>query len=196
MKPSRYKKIILASTSPRRQELFARLNLPFTVESSDYEEDMSLAMSPQKLAITLSAGKAAAVAKKHRQGLVIGADTFVVFNNQLLGKPTDKNEAKIMLKKLSGRRVDILTGLTIIDAASRRKISTAAVTKVYLRKMSESEIDNYIASGEPLDKAGAFAIQGLGAVIIKDVQGDFMGAMGLPLFILARELKKFGVNVL
>ena len=196
MKISRQPRIILASTSPRREELFARLNLPFTIEPSEYEEDMTLAMSPQKLALTLSAGKAATVAKKHRQGLVIGADTFVVFNNQLLGKPKNKQQARAMLKKLTGHRVDILTGLTIIDSASHRQVSTTAITKVYLRKMSNSEINNYIASGEPLDKAGAFAIQGLGAVIVKEIQGDFTGAMGLPLFILAGQLKKFGVNIL
>jgi septum formation protein len=196
MKSTTRQKIILASTSPRRQELFARLGLPFTVEASEYEEDMTLKMSPRKLALTLSGGKAEAVARKHRSGLVIGADTFVVFNGQLLGKPKSKSEAKGMLKRLSGQRVDILTGLTIIDVAAGQKFSTTATTRVYIRKLSQLEINNYVASGEPLDKAGAFAIQGLGAVIIKKIEGDFMGAMGLPLFILAQALKKFGVRVL
>lgn len=190
------KKIILASTSPRRKELFGKLNLPFVVEASDYEEDMTIKMPPKKLAKFLSYGKAVAVAKKHKADIVIGADTFVVFDNKLLGKPKSKIEAKKMLKKLSGKRVDILTGLTIIDVASGKKISTTDVTKAFIRKMTDAEIDNYIASGEPMDKAGAFAIQGLGAVIIRRIEGDFMGAMGLPLFILAKELKKFGINVL
>lgn len=196
MKKLKCKKIILASTSPRRKELFGKLELPFTVEASDYEEDMALKMSPRKLAITLSHGKALAVAKKHEDGLVIGADTFVVFNNHLLGKPKNKIEAVKMLEKLSGKRVDILTGLTIIDIASRKKISTTATTEVYIKRLSKQEINNYIASGEPMDKAGAFAIQGLGAVIIRKIEGDFLGAMGLPLFVLAKELKKFGVSVL
>ncbi|KKP59268.1 MAG: septum formation inhibitor Maf [Candidatus Magasanikbacteria bacterium GW2011_GWC2_34_16] len=190
------KKIILASTSPRRKELFGKLGLPFVVEASDYEEDMTLKMPPQKLAKFLSYGKAAVVAKKHKSGIVIGADTFVVFNNHLLGKPKSKAEAKKMLKKLSGKRVDILTGLAIIDVDSGKKINTIDVTKVFIRKLTDQEINNYIASGEPMDKAGAFAIQGLGAVIIKRIEGDFMGAMGLPLFILAKELKKIGVSVL
>lgn len=190
------KKIILASTSPRRKELFEKLRIPFTIEASDYEEDMTLKMSPVNLARTLSRGKAMAVAKKHKSGIVIGADTFVVFHNHLLGKPKSKMEAKQMLEKLSGKRVDVLTGLTIIDIEAGKKLSTTDITKVFIKKLSEKEIDNYIASGEPMDKAGAFAIQGLGAVIIKKIEGDFLGSMGLPLYILAKELKKMGVDVL
>lgn len=189
-------KIILASTSPRRKELFEKLRLPFTIEASDYEEDMTLKMSPQKLAKVLSAGKAEAVAKKHKSGIIIGADTFVVFNDHLLGKPKNKKEAKIMLQKLSGKRVDILTGLTIIDIKAKKKISLTDIASVFIKKLSEEEINNYIASGEPMDKAGAFAIQGLGAVIIKKMEGDFMCAMGLPLFILAKELKKLGIKII
>ncbi|MFA5184674.1 MAG: Maf family protein [Patescibacteria group bacterium] len=196
MKKLKHKKIILASTSPRRKELFGRLRIPFTIEASDYEEDMTLKMPPTKLVKTLSRGKAMAVAKKHKSGIVIGADTFVVFGDHLLGKPKDEAEARKMLERLSGQRVDILTGLTIIDIARRKKKSITDITKVFIKKLSKREINNYIASGEPLDKAGAFAIQGLGAVIIKKVEGDFMGAMGLPLFALARELEKLGVNIL
>ncbi len=189
-------KIILASTSPRRKELFGKLKLSFEIEASDYTEDMTLKMPPNQLAKFLSYGKAAAVAKKHKNSIIIGADTFVVFNNHLLGKPKSQAEAKTMLKKLSGKKVEILTGLAIINTASGKKIITTDTTKVFIKKLTNTEIDHYIASGEPMDKAGAFAIQGLGAVIIKRIEGDFMGAMGLPLFTLARELKKFGVDVL
>ena len=196
MKKIENRKIILASTSPRRKELLEKLRLPFEIEASDYEEDMTLKMPPKKLALLLSDGKAAAVAKKHKTGIIIGADTFVVFNDHLLGKPKSELEAKKMLQKLSGQRVDILTGLTIIDIAARKKVRTTDVTKVFIKKLSSSEIDNYIASGEAMGKAGAFAIQGLGAVIIKRIEGDFMGAMGLPLFVLAKELKKLGIAVL
>jgi septum formation protein len=190
------KKIILASASPRRKELFGKLGLPFTVEATDYEEDMTLKIPPLKLARILSSGKAMAVAKKHRSGVVIGADTFIVHDNRLLGKPKDEREARKMLRKLSGQRVDILTGLTIINIASGKKVSLTDITKVYIKKLSPKEITSYIKSGEPMGKAGAFAIQGLGAVIIKRIEGDFMGAMGLPLYILAKELKKMGINVL
>lgn len=189
-------KIILASTSPRRKELFAKLRLPFIIEAPDYEEDMTLKMPPLKLAKVLSNGKAMSVAKNHKTGIVIGADTFVVLNNKLLGKPKSEAEARKMLVSLSGKRVDILTGLTIIDVKSGKKVSFTDITKIYIKKLSPSEINNYIASGEPMDKAGAFAIQELGAVLIKRIEGDFMGSLGLPLFTLAKELKKLGVAVL
>jgi septum formation protein len=189
-------KIILASTSPRRKELFAKLRLLFTVEAPDYEEDMTLKIPPLKLAKVLSSGKAMSVAKNHKTGIVVGADTFVVLNNKLLGKPKSVMDAKKMLTSLSGKRVDILTGLTIIDIARHKKVSLTDVTKVYIKKLSSSEINNYVASGEPMDKAGAFAIQELGAVLIKRIEGDFMGSLGLPLFTLAKELKKLGVDVL
>jgi septum formation protein len=193
---SQTKKIILASTSPRRKELFSKLRLPFVTEAPDYEEDMTLKMPPLKLAKVLSNGKAMSVAKNHKTGIVIGADTFVVLNNKLLGKPKSEADARKMLASLSGKRVDILTGMTIIDIARAKKVSLTDVTKVYIKKLSPSEINNYIASGEPMDKAGAFAIQELGAVLIKRIEGDFMGSLGLPLFTLAKELKKMGVDVL
>jgi septum formation protein len=190
------KKIILASTSPRRQELFSKLRLPFITEAPDYEEDMTLKMPTLKLAKVLSSGKAMSVAKNHKTGIIIGADTFVVLNNKLLGKPKSEAEARKMLASLSGKRVDILTGMTIIDIARAKKVSITDVTKVYIKKLSSQEINNYVASGEPMDKAGAFAIQELGAVLIKRIEGDFMGSLGLPLFTLAKELKKLGVDVL
>jgi septum formation protein len=190
------KKIILASTSPRRKELFSKLGLPFKVEASDYEENMSLKMSPAKLAVFLSRGKALAVAKKHQAGIVIGADTFVVRGQRLLGKPENKIMAARMLRSISDKRVDILTGFTIIDITSGRKVSGTDRTKVYIKKLNPREIKNYIASAEPLDKAGAFAIQDLGAVIIKRIEGNFTGALGLPLYAIAQGLKKLGVNVL
>jgi len=190
------KSIILASTSVRRQELLERLNLPFTIEASDYEEDLSLKMHPKKLAKLLSLGKAQAVARKHQSGIVIGTDTFVAFNNHLLGKPKDEADAKRMLQKLSGKSMDVITGMTIIDAASKKKVSSITITKVYFKKLTQTEIANYILSGEPLGKAGAFAVQGLGSALIRKVEGDFLSAMGLSLFALTRDLKKFGINVL
>ena len=188
--------IILASASPRRKELFAKLGIPFTVEASEYEEDMSLKLTPRKLALVLSHGKAAAVAKKHDEGIVIGADTFVVLKNHLLGKPKNEDEAKKMLQRQSGKSLDIITGFTIIDAASGKMVQKTVVTTVCIKRLTSHEIDAYVASGEPMDKAGAFAIQGIGSVLIKHIEGDFLGAMGLPLYDLANTLKKFGVQVL
>ncbi len=190
------KQIILASTSPRRKELMEKLNLKFTAVSSDYEEDMTLKLKPLQLAKTLSTGKALAVVKKYPNHIIIAADTFVALNDKLLGKPHTKETAKKMLKQISGKAVSVISGLTVIDTSSGRKISQAVETKVYIKKLSDQEISGYIKTGEPLDKAGAFGIQELGAVIIKKIDGDFFNVVGLPLFVLSETLKKFGIKIL
>ena len=189
-------RLILASKSPRRRELLARWKIPFTAVESDYEEDMTLPLPPLKLAKVLSWGKATAVARKYRHGIVIAADTFIAYHNTLLGKPKSPADAKRMLRQLSGRTHSVITGLAIIDTATGRKVSKAIEAKITFRKLTDREINTYVTSGEPLDKAGAYAIQGIGSVIIKKIDGDYHGVMGLPLYQLAQELKKFGVKVL
>lgn len=189
-------KIILASTSPRRKEIFAKTGLKFSVVPSHYKEDMNSKRKPGELAKFLSRGKAENVAKKFKNGIVIGADTFVALKNELLGKPKNRAEAVRMLKKVSGKPVSIITGYTIIDTASGKRESRAVETKLYIKKLSSQEIRNYIKTKEPLDKAGAFAIQGIGAVLIERIEGDFLGAMGLPLYDLSKSLIKFGIHIL
>jgi septum formation protein len=190
------KKIILASTSPRRKEILSLIGVKFQVVASDYEEDMTLKMKPTELAKLLSKGKAQALAKKYFKHIIIGADTFVIHNNKLMGKPTSKSDAKRMLTKISGEKLVILTGFTIIDTESNKTISKSVKTNAYIKKLTPKEIDNYIKTKEPLDKAGAFAIQGIGSMIIRKIEGDFFSAVGLPLFSLAQELKKFGIHLL
>jgi len=190
------KKIILAFTSPRRKELLEKLKIAFQVVASDYEEDMNLKLKPVELAKHLSQCKAEVVAKKYKNHIIISADTFIIFGNELLGKPHIKSKAKEMLKKISGKQCLAITGFTIIDSANNIIISKASKTKIYIKKLSTSEIDNYIKSGEPIDKAGAFAVQGLGSVFIEKIDGDFFNIVGLPLNALAKELKKVGVNIL
>ena len=189
------KKIILASGSPRRKEIFAKLQLPFEVQTSNYVEDMGLPLSPTELAQFLSAGKAESVSKENLDALIIAADSFVIYQNKLLGKPKTEQEAVSMLKMLSGKENDILTGVTILDGSTGEKISFHEITKVFMRDISEKEIEAYVKTGEPLDKAGAYALQGLGAIFIKRIEGDFFNAMGLPLARVAQELQKFGVNI-
>jgi len=189
-------KIILASTSPRRKELLEKLGLPFEIIPSDYEEDMNLDMHPLELAKFLSLGKAQAVAGKNVSSLVIGADTFVALGEKLLGKPKNIEEAKNMLREISGQMVSVITGFTLIDSDTGQTVSEVVETKIYIKKLSDEEIDNYIKTGEPLDKAGAFAIQGVGAVFIEKIEGDFLATVGLPLFALANRLKEFGIKVL
>jgi septum formation protein len=188
------KRIILASASPRRKEILSKTKLPFEVQESNYEEDMSLDMSPTKLAEHLSFGKAKAVADKNKDAVIIAADTFIVYEDKLLGKPKTKEKAKEMLMMLNGKQHEIITGVTIIE--NEHSFSFHEIVKVFMEDMSEEDIDKYIATGEPLDKAGAYAMQLLGAIFIKKIEGEFYTAMGLPFKRLVSELKKFGINVL
>ncbi len=188
--------MILASKSPRRKEIFSKLKIPFKTIKSSFEEDMTLDMPPEKLVKFLSHGKAQEVARKYPHHIVIGADTFVVLKNELLGKPRTPQIAKEMLKKISGNVVEIISGITITCHQNKKIVSKATTTKIYIRKLSVSEIDNYIKTGEPLDKAGAFAIQELGATLIKKVEGDYLSAIGLSLFETAKILKEFDIEIL
>jgi septum formation protein len=190
------RKIILASASPRRKEILANTGLKFTVCSSNYEEDLALAKEPRALARFLSRKKAEDVVQKYSDAIVIAADTFIVFKNELLGKPSDPDDARRMLKMLSGKVHEVITGFTIIDSKSKKKVSRSIETKVYFKKITMTEINAYVRSGEPLDKAGAYAIQGLGAVFIDKIEGDFFNVVGLPICALAESLKKFGIKIL
>ena len=190
------KEIVLASASPRRKEILEITGLKFSVCASDYEEDLDLSLKPHKLARFLSLKKAEAVANKYKDAIIIAADTFIYYKNRLLGKPHTEKEAKKMLGLLNGKVHSVITGFTIMDTGSGQIVSKSEVTKVYFKKLTDEEISAYVSSGEPLDKAGAYAIQGLGAVFIEKIDGDFFNVMGLPLSALAESLKKFGVDVL
>ena len=190
------KTIILASASPRRKEIVEKTGLKFKVYESDYKEELDLGLKPHALARFFSSEKARDVARRHRNALVIAADTIVVLRGRLFGKPRNEEQAKEMLKALSGKAHSVITGFTIIDMAGKKEISRSVESKVFFKRLSEDEIETYIRSGEPLDKAGAYGVQGLGAILVKRIEGDFFNVVGLPLNALAESLKKFGVNVL
>jgi septum formation protein len=190
------KTIILASASPRKKEILKKTGLKFKVYESDYEEKMDLGLKPHELARFLSREKARDVARRHRDALVIAADTIVVLRGRLFGKPRNEEQAKEMLRALSGKAHSVITGFTIIDTAGKKEISRSVESKVFFKRLSADEIETYIRSGEPLDKAGAYGVQGLGAVLVKRIEGDFFNVVGLPLNALAESLKEFGVNVL
>lgn len=190
------KTIILASASPRRRELLKKLGLHFKVEPSNYEERLYPGLPPHELAKSLSLEKARAVARNHKNALVIAADTFIVFEGRVLGKPGTEAEACQMLEKLSGKSHTVITGFTIIDTESGRTVSKAVETAVHLKKLTSDEIDTYVKTKEPLDKAGGYAIQELGAVIVDRIEGDYFNIIGLPLSALADSLKEFGVQIL
>lgn len=190
------KLIILASTSPRRKEILSKSGLRFKTVASDYEEDMNAKLPPLELAKFLSKGKAQAVAKRYRNHIIIGADTFITLGKNLLGKPNTAARAKRMLKQISGKSLSVITGFTIIDTGLGKSMSRAVETKVYIKKLTDKEINNYVKTNEPIGKAGAFAIQELGTVIVRKIEGDYFNVMGLPLFDLTQALKKFGVHIL
>jgi len=190
------KTIVLASASARRKNLLRTINLQFEVEPSNYDERIDVELEPHELAKRLSMEKARAVAGKHKNALVIAADTFIVLDGKILGKPNTKTEAKKMLEAINGKRHSVMTGFTIIDTQDHKTISRSVETDVYIRRLTSREIDVYVASEEPLDKAGAYAIQGLGSVIVERIEGDYSNVVGLPLGALAESLREFGVRVL
>jgi septum formation protein len=190
------KRIILASASPRREELLGKIGLKFEVEPSDYAEDMSSELSPDELARAISLEKARAVASKHKNTIVIAADTFIVFRGKIMGKPNTEAEARKMLMRLRGKAHSVITGFTIMDTEENKVLTKSVETVVYIKNLTSEEIEAYVKSGEPLDKAGAYAIQGLGSVIVERIEGDYFNVIGLPLSALTEGLKEFGVLIL
>jgi len=190
------KRIILASASPRRKELLALTGLKFTLDTSGYEEEMNSALDPRKLAKFLSLEKAKAVAGKYTNAVIIAADTFIVFKGKILGKPHTEKMARRMLSLLNGKIHSVITGFTILDTGDNRRLSKSVVTKDYLKRLTRKEIDAYVKSREPLDKAGGYAIQGLGSVIVKKIEGDYFNVIGLPLSALMDSLKRCRVHIL
>ncbi len=186
------KKIILASGSPRRKELMTQAGIPFTVEVSACEENITKE-KPEEIVQELSEKKAAAVAEKMKEeALVIGADTVVVLEGKIMGKPRDKTEAFQMLTLLQGNIHQVWTGVSILDRQADgtvKKESFAQKTEVEMYPMEEEEIWNYIETGEPMDKAGAYGIQGKALVFIKKIQGDYYNVVGLPIAELYQRLK-------
>lgn len=190
------KQIILASGSSRRKEMLERIGLKFKVVESKYKEDINLKLEPHDLVKKLSLEKAKAVFKDHENSIIIAADTIVVCDGQVLGKPKGKKDAKQMLEFLSGKVHSIITGFTIIDEALNIIITKSQVSKIYMRKITSAEIDSYIKTKEPYDKAGGYAIQGKAKKFIEKIDGDLLNAIGLPLKSLMIELKKLGVKVI
>lgn len=189
------KHIILASKSPRRKELLERLNLNFEIIVSQVDEDSFKENTPYELVERLAYEKANSILQlTDKDSIIIGSDTVVVFDNQILGKPNDEHQALIYLKKLSGKRHFVYSGIAILDSKTNKKYVTHEVTEVYMKELNDEEISSYIKTGEPLDKAGAYGIQGVGSIFIEKIVGDYYNVMGLPLNKLYRGLNEIGVN--
>lgn len=190
------RQIILASASPRRKELLRQLiGDNFLVHASSYVEFPYPDLRPEELLIKHSMEKARDVASHFDSGLVISADTSVVFNGKLLGKPKSPEKAEKMLEMLSGQKFRVITALTILDLDSGKETSELESTTVWMDKISKEQVSAYVRTGEPLDKAGAFAAQGKGAALVEKIEGDFFNVVGLPLFRLAKMLQRAGVSI-
>lgn len=189
--------IILASSSPRRRELLSQAGIPFTVVPADVdEENAELSGTPERKAEQLAYMKAVAVAGKIGEGLVLGADTIVVCAGEVFGKPVDRDDARRMLEMLSGREHQVITGIAVLDAAKKTTRIEHEVTRVRFSKLLPEEIEAYISSEEPFDKAGSYAVQGKGALMVEGIDGCYSNVVGLPLRKLYMVLKEFGVQVL
>lgn len=186
------KKIILASASPRRKLLFSQTGFDYEIAPSDFEEKFDTSISAQENALVLSSLKAVAVAKRFQNAFVVGADTVVVLNGDILGKPAGDKDAVLMLKKLSGREHTVYTAFTIVDRPSNKFISEIETTIVKFRELEEKEIYSYVKSGSPMDKAGAYGIQDdYGALFVERINGCFYNVVGFPLTKFYITIKKF-----
>ena len=188
------RKVVLASASPWRKELLARAGVRFTVEVSGHKENIRQKLSPEALVKRLALEKALAVAARHPDALVIGADTVAVFRGRVIGKPKNAKQARIILERLSGRKHVLITGFAILDTKTRSKTVKAVRTGVTFRKLAREEIEAYVRTKEPMTVAGGYAIQGGGASFASRIEGDFYNIVGLPLAAVVEELRKFGVK--
>lgn len=191
--------IVLASQSPRRSELLKQLGLSFVIKTSNIDESNSMGLTASELVQHLAFEKARIIAEDpslDKESVVIGADTVVVKDGAILGKPQDRDDAFNMLSSLQGCWHEVMTGIAVIDGNSFRYDKSVEITRVKMKELKEDTILSYIDSGEPFDKAGAYGIQGLGAVLIDRIEGCYFNVVGLPISKMSDMIRNFGVYVL
>jgi septum formation protein len=186
-------KIILASASPRRADLLRAAAIPFTVDVANISEELRPGEQPREHAERLAQEKAEVVAKRNPGRLVLGADTIVVVDDEILGKPRDQADASRMLRTLSGRAHEVITGVCValLETGNRKLETGSERTTVYFAPLSDPEIEAYIATAEPIDKAGAYAVQGIASRWVSKIEGDYANVVGLPVALLWKMLQKF-----
>lgn len=190
------KQIILASQSPRRKKLLETIfGDNFKIHISDYKEINNLDSKPIEIAKKHAIGKARDVAKNYKNAIIIGADVFVFFNKEILGKPKDEQDAFLMLKKILGKWVDVISGLAVIDVQSNKEYVDYELTKVKMAKLTDKEIWAYIKTNDPMDKAGSFGMQDKGAILVEKIDGCYSNVVGLPLPKLHKVLKKLKIDI-
>lgn len=188
--------IILASASPRRKEILGNTNVKFDIIKSEINEVILEDEAPTQAVMRLAFEKCMDIASKNKNNLVIGADTIVVLDNAILGKPKDRDDAINMIKKLSGKVHQVITGISLINLDADKKIIDYVVSNVKFKDLSHEDIIDYINTNESLDKAGAYGIQGYGSLLVEEIQGDYFNIVGLPISKLSDLLKKhFSINL-
>ncbi len=190
------KQIILASGSEARKKLLETIGLKFEIEKSNYEEDMNVKLPAYRLCQKLALGKAQDVAKNHKDAIVIGADSFGILDSKFIGKSYTNKEAKKNLRLISGEKHKLITGFAIVDSASNKFVADYDIAEVWIKKMTEKEINDYIKTGEPLHKAPPYTIEGIGAVFVEKITGSYSTVIGLPIHKLYGHLMEMGVNIL
>jgi septum formation protein len=185
--------LILASESPRRAELLRQVAIPFRIVPPAVSEELSGKPSPQEMVALLALRKARAVSDQLPEGYVLGADTVVLHDETVLGKPVDPEDAVRMLRLLSGSRHSVLTGLALVNAATGYLLERLSLTQVWIKTLAEDEIKAYVATGEPFDKAGAYGIQGKGALLVEKIEGCYFNVVGLPLSLLNEMITEMNI---
>lgn len=189
------RKIILASGSARRKELLTQIiGNDFELCVSSYDEAHVSGLTAEELVKYHSAEKARDISRKFSDAIIISADTVIVFNSEILGKPDSQEHARSMLKMLSGQKVQAITGISLVDIKAERIVTESETTDIWMKEISENEIEAYLCTGEPFGKAGSFAIQGKGALFVEKIEGDYFNIVGLPLFRLGRMLENMNIT--
>jgi septum formation protein len=195
-------RLVLASGSPRRREILSLFKEDIKIVPSNVDETQLPNESPKDYVLRLAQDKASDVANNlldnanDSESLVIGADTIVLYNNLVLGKPTNKEDAKRMLEMLSGNWHEVLTGVAVVDLLNKKKVFDVCQTRVKFSTLSNVEIDWYIETNEPFDKAGAYAIQGYGSLFVEEIEGNYLNVVGLPITMLRKLLKELVVDLI
>ena len=185
---------MLASTSPRRRELFALLGVPFDVGVPDYEEQIVPGQTAESMVARFAKGKAQSLAKHDPEAVVLGSDTLIELDGEVLGKPKDLSEARVMLQRIAGREHVVHTAVTLVCLARHIDVTDSRRARVRMRPSDPAVLERYLATGDSLGKAGAYSIQGLGCELIESIQGDYLTVVGFPLRLAAALLRKVGVT--
>jgi len=188
--------LILASSSPRRRSILRNLGLQFVVHPPRVDECPEEGLSAGRLVIELARRKAEQAAQAHEHGLVVGVDTIVSLQGSLMGKPKDKEQAAAMLRRMSGRTHEVVSGIAVLAKPGGRLETALERTLVTMRRLTDKEIRDYVETGEPLDKAGGYGIQGVGGLLVSRILGCYYNVVGLPLVRLDLVLRRFGYNLL